>query len=302
LQPKGSKNSGRRPILNDNHKEHLISFVDANPSVRLDEMMTSLSSEFEGLSVSNSTLYKFVTEKCALSFKKAHMHSKRRNDPENIQARHDWASHWMQTSMDFLSNCVFIDESAFHINLKRTMAWSQRGTRAEVVVPQTRAKTTTILGAISALGVINIKVHRPQISKKRKVAGSSQTKSTGTVTGHYFNFISSTLDVLDRHPQMKGSYIVMDNAPIHTASDIAKFIENRGHHCVYLPPYSPELNPIEQFWFVCKSKLKREKLLEQETLTSRIADACNHVSIDDCRGFCRYSAARLDDCLKKLAI
>ncbi|KAI7876055.1 hypothetical protein K492DRAFT_135768 [Lichtheimia hyalospora FSU 10163] len=91
----------------------------------------------------------------------------------------------------------------------------------------------------------------------------------------------------------------MDNAPIHTASDISKYIENRRYQCLYLPPYSPELNPIEQFWSVCKSKLKREKLLDDETLSSRIADACNHIYISDCEGFCRYSAARLDDCMKK---
>lgn len=123
--------------------------------------------------------------------------------------------------------------------------------------------------------------------------------SPGTVTMHYYNFISSTMDILDKRPKMKGSFIIMDNAPIHTASDIAKSIENRGYQCVYLPPYSPELNPIEQFWSVCKSKLKWEKLLEQETLTSRIADATYSILIEDYEGFCRYSAARITDCLDK---
>jgi transposase len=67
----------------------------------------------------------------------------------------------------------------------------------------------------------------------------------------------------------------MDNAPIHKHEDIQKHIEIRGYGCVYLLPYSPELNPIEQFWSVCKSKLKKEQLLDGEALTTRIADACN---------------------------
>lgn len=69
----------------------------------------------------------------------------------------------------------------------------------------------------------------------------------------------------------------MDNAPIHKNGDIQKYIESRGYGCIYLPVYSPELNPIEQFWSVCKGKIKREELLEEEALTSRIQDACNRI-------------------------
>ncbi|EIE85052.1 hypothetical protein RO3G_09762 [Rhizopus delemar RA 99-880] len=45
----------------------------------------------------------------------------------------------------------------------------------------------------------------------------------------------------------------MDNAPIHKIADIRKYIEQRGYSYVYLPAYSPELNPIEQFCLVCKN-------------------------------------------------
>ena len=85
----------------------------------------------------------------------------------------------------------------------------------------------------------------------------------GTVTGHNFNFVASCMDVMDSHPEFKGHYIVMDNDPIHKHKDIQKYIESRGYRCVYLLPYSPELNPIEQFWSVVKSKLKRKKLWEE---------------------------------------
>lgn len=91
----------------------------------------------------------------------------------------------------------------------------------------------------------------------------------------------------------------MDNAPIHINEDIKSFIKGRGYRCIYLPPDSPELNPIEQFWSVCKSKLKRERLLEEETLSSRIADACNQVLLSNLKGFCKYSINRFDDCLQE---
>lgn len=74
------------------------------------------------------------------------------------------------TDMDYMTNCVFIDEVAFHINMKCTFAWSKVGTRAVVKIPKTRAKTTTILGAISPHGVVNVAVRRPRVlavSKKK---------------------------------------------------------------------------------------------------------------------------------------
>ncbi|KAL7313071.1 hypothetical protein PS15m_012337 [Mucor circinelloides] len=152
--------------------------------------------------------------------------------------------------MDYMSNCVFIDEAAFHINMKRSIAWSKVGSRAVVKVPKTRAKTTTILGATCAFGVVNIKVRRPRVmpaSKKRRTVGSSgpaQFQSKGTVTVHYFTFLSDTMDEMDKHPDIfKDNYLIMDNAPIHTNDDMKLFIESRGYRCVYLPPYSPELNP-----------------------------------------------------------
>lgn len=94
--------------------------------------MSNLTNQFEGLRVSTPTLYRFVTDNCHLTFKKTYMHSKKKNDTETIQARYEWAIRWGQTSKDFQANCVFIDESAFHINLKRTMAWSKKGQRAEI--------------------------------------------------------------------------------------------------------------------------------------------------------------------------
>jgi hypothetical protein len=124
--------------------------------------------------------------------------------------------------------------------------------------------------------------------------GSKAARNVSTVTGHYFNFISSTLDVLDLYEEFKGYYIIMDNAPIHTAADIEKLLVSRGYGCVYLPPYSPGLNPIEQIWSVVKSKHKRERLLETENLNSRIADACYNIHFGDLEGFCHYSTSKFE--------
>jgi transposase len=125
--------------------------------------------------------------------------------------------------------------------------------------------------------------------KKRKAGQESGYVSSGTVTGHYISFLKDTLDEMDKYPQMKGHYLVMDNAPIHKSEDIAKYIASRGYRCAYLPSYSPELNPIEQFWSVAKSKVKRHRFLEKETLSTRISDACNSLMLSDFYGFVSHS-------------
>lgn len=142
-------------------------------------------------------------------------------------------------------------------------------------------------------------------SKKRKGQGGAIKKPEkekgkgGTVTGHYFNFVAETIQIMNQYEEFRGHYLIMDNCSIHNHVDIRKYIESHGYGCVYLPPYSPELNPIEQFWSVCKSKVKREALLKEETLSSKIREACNNVLTSDLQGFCRYSVVKFDDCLNR---
>ena len=143
------KKPGKKAVLNADHKEYLKKTFGDNPSTTVDQAVEDLINNFEGLKVSKAAVHRFMTNKCALSFKKAYFYSTERNSPEKIQERYEWVVRWSNTDLDFENNCVFLDESAFHINLKRTMAWSKKGERAIVETPKTRAQTTTILGAIS---------------------------------------------------------------------------------------------------------------------------------------------------------
>jgi hypothetical protein len=227
-----------------------------------------------------------------LSLKKADFHSIERNSPAKIEEQHNWDCKWENTDMNFLTNCVFVDESAFDINMKRSRAWSRKGTRDIVTRPTTRANTTSILGAISAAGLITIGVKKPRPAKKRKADGYI---SSGTVTGHYISFLKTTLDEMDEH-----HYIVMNNAPIHTNESIKKYIEYRGYRSVYLPTYSPELNSIEQFWAVIKSKVKRHRFLQENTLSKRITEACKSVEKGHFNGFVLPSYKCWDKCRNKM--
>ncbi|KAI9259986.1 hypothetical protein EDC94DRAFT_490838, partial [Helicostylum pulchrum] len=93
--------------------------------------------------------------------------------------------------------------------------WSIKGTPAVVITPTTRAVSHTVLDAISA------KLKIDSGNRKRKAPSKpKKPASKGTVTGYYMNFIQKTMDEMDCIPEMKGYYIVMDNAPIHTFNEI----------------------------------------------------------------------------------
>lgn len=71
----------------------------------------------------------------------------------------------------------------------------------------------------------------------------------------------------------------MDNAPIPKPATIKKNIERRGYKCVYLSPYSPSLNPIEEFWSKVETGIKRNPLDTADRLTPRTIDAVIHVTL-----------------------
>ncbi|KAG0945437.1 hypothetical protein G6F29_004602 [Rhizopus arrhizus] len=198
-------------------------YLNANPSAAVVEVTEYLLKRFKNLKISRGTVYNFMRSECNLSLKKADFHSIERNSSKKIEERYKWVCQWENTDMNFLTNCVSLDESAFDINMKRSRAWSTKGTRAVVTRPTTRANTTSILGAISAAGLIAVGVKKPRPAKKRKSDGYI---SSGTVTGHYISFLKTTLDEMDEHPHMKGHYIVMNNAPIHNHENIKKYIEH----------------------------------------------------------------------------
>ena len=69
----------------------------------------------------------------------------------------------------------------------------------------------------------------------------------GTTTAHFVRSISELLDIMDMDESLMGSYLVINYCTIHKSHPMIRKIESRGYRVMYLPPCSPELNPIEQF-------------------------------------------------------
>ena len=139
------------------------------------------------------------------------------------------------------------------------------------------------------------------VTKKRK---ANDTKAmvvsgrVGTRTEHFLIYISNVMDVLDRN-DIKRHYLVMDNAPIHTPAKIRDLVENRGYKCLYLPPYSPFLNPIEEFWWKIKAGVRRNALTADDILSDRICEAVQTVTRAECKAWIHHAASFFPRCKRE---
>jgi hypothetical protein len=99
---------------------------------------------------------------------------------------------------------------------------------------------------------------------------------------------------MHKFPEMKGYNIVMDSCSIYTGYNVAQLITNRGYKCVYLPAYSSELNPIEQFWAKVKSTIKGSKFTDVEDLRTRVSEACDGIRTQELKACAQHSVNVFD--------
>ena len=155
--------------------------------------------------------------------------------------------------------------------MARTHARSKCGERACASVPSKKQKSTNLIGAISLEGVI------------------ADFCVDGGITGEVFTvFLEKVLC-----PVLKvGQIVLMDNSPAHIVKKVKELIEGRGAKLIYLPPYSPEFNPIEHCWSKVKSHLRRLEPWDKEKLNSSVRKALKAVTTNDARAWfehCGYS-------------
>jgi transposase len=90
-----------------------------------------------------------------------------------------------------------------------------------------------------------------------------------------------------------GDVVVMDNLSAHKADGVRDSIEKHGGTLLYLPPYSPDLNPIEKAWGKLKQLLRAAKARTRETLEQAIADLLPHITPEDAQAWFRLRLGTL---------
>ncbi len=159
---------------------------------------------------------------------------------------------------------VFVDEMGSNVSLSPLYAWSRRGERAFGSAPRNWGKNVTLLASITHRGL------GPCLAVE------------GPTTREVFEAYLERVLAPTLRP---GRVVVMDNLSAHKSARVGEIVEGRGCEHVYLPPYSPDLNPIEQAFAKVKGLLRRAEARTRETLIEAMGPALSAVSARDARGF-----------------
>ena len=147
------------------------------------------------------------------------------------------------------------------------------------------------------LGLISLSMRKPNTQTGNR--SNKKRNVNGTITSHYLDYLTKLLKKLVLLG-LQGYLIIMDNASIHKAPEIRELILNGGYKCVFLPTYSPFLNPIRELWSKVTYCVKRTPFETGDTLTPRIIEAGKQVTQEDWQGWTRHSVSKFEDCLNKV--
>ena len=176
-----------------------------------------------------------------------------------------------------LDQFVFLDESCAKTNMTRLYGRAPVGQRCYFSTPYGHWSTTTLLSAIRCTGVI----------ENASIVFDGPTDAI-VFRGYVERCLAPSLRA--------GDIVVMDKLTSPKVTGVREAIESVDASVWYLPPYSPDLNPIEKMWSKIKTWLRRVAARTVEGLIDAIGQAFRAVHADECRAYFRSCGYGTLDC------
>ncbi|WP_206427944.1 IS630 family transposase [Rhizobium sp. CIAT894] len=220
----------RRPSALDAHEAFVVALIEDRKDVTLDEMVGRLFAERQ-VKISRSALGAWLRGR-GWTFKKKTAHALEQDRPDVLKRRRIWFDGQLDLDPKKL---IFIDETGLSTKMARLRGRALRGERCRAGVPHGHWKTTTFTGALRLTGMTAPFVY------------------DGAMNGNVFlAYIEQVL-----LPTLQtGDVVVMDNLPAHKTAGVRDAIERAGATLMFLPPYSPDFNPIENAFSKLKAMLR----------------------------------------------
>ncbi len=261
LEPKPHGGGQKRKIVG----KHLLVFrrlVRAQPDATLPELRDRLRHE-TGLVVGTSTV-SLTLKRLGYTRKQKTLHATERDRDDVCKARDAYLKR--QPTMK-APRLIFIDETGAQLNMTRTYARAPKGTRAEGTKPANPGKGMSVIGALGMKGML-----------------TAMTVEEA-VDGDIFKTFLGQLLV----PALKpGDTVLMDNLRAHKVQGIEDAIQCAGAHLQYLPPYSPELSPIEHGWSKLKESLRSLGARTSHAMQKALKISLEAITESDTRGWFKH--------------
>lgn len=198
------------------------------------------------------------------ALKKKSLHAAEQNTPEAQQRRQAWRE---QVSRIDPQRLVFLDESGVTTEMTRRYGRAGRGERVCEGTPAGHWRTLTLLGAMTAEGLL-----------------ATMTIEAPTDAEVFLAYLEQVL-CPQLHP---GQVVVMDNLSAHKVDGVRECIEARGATVLYLPAYSPDFNPIEKCWGKIKQSLRSAKARTLERLEAAVTEALATITSQNAAAWFRH--------------
>ena len=172
---------------------------------------------------------------------------------------------WFDGQLDLdPAKLVFVDETGASTKMARLRGRAKRGERCRAAIPHGHWKTTTFTAALRHYGL------------------TAPMVLDGAMNGAAFLAYVEQVLVHELEP---GDIVIMDNLPAHKKDGVRTAIEGARAHLLYLPPYSPDFNPIEMAFAKLKALLRKAAARTVEDLWQALADCLDDFTPDECRNY-----------------
>jgi len=260
VEARSVKGQSRSPLKK--HEEWLLDLVRREPDLTLEESSFACSMS---VSRKRGSVQCGGSSTAMASALKKSVRAAEQDRPDVAAAREAWAQNQASLDPDCL---VFIDETGTSTNMARQRGRAPRSERLVAKVPHGHWKTTTFVAGLRSTGL------------------TAPLVLDGAMNGDAFlSYVTQFLA-----PTLKsGDIVVMDNLSAHKVSGVREAIEAVGARLLYLPPYSPDLNPIEQLFAKLKALLRNAAERTTEGLWSRIACLIDVFQPTECANYLRHA-------------
>ena len=248
---------GRKPIITEEMSVRVKDILTSAPTETIDTTKENL--EEEGFQASRSTIFRMAQSQHIshqmIVPKPAAVFTARITQERNEYARH---------VVDLPNQELwFLDESGFNMHVAPLRCWSDVGVTPVQAVPANGGTNVSLLMCIAPEGIVFYEIKE------------------GAYKGSDFLMFLEALAARFQEVQRGEVCLVMDNARIHHAAEAKQFLVDNGINHMYLPPYSPDLNPIENVFGTLKTLFRKQGVVrDRDEMKRRICEVIDRMNLD----------------------
>jgi transposase len=288
-EPPKARGGATKVLITEEIKGFIQLTLDSDCWLSLEGLRERIQSQFD-VTVGVSALSKCL-KKLNITYKLIKTRTPRFNDTNTLKERNKYVAKMLEITEEMYNNrVIFIDESGFQPAAIKQKGWAKSG-ETPVQVQQPREKMISVVGAITGQGTFVVDAYFPE----------NQADNFNSLKfRHFMGMVVQQVktDMENNGYQYSDYLIVLDNAKYHKKGAMTDFWDDCSVPHLYLPPYSPDLNAIENYWAKMKALVVRTPLQRGESYAQRLQVACQAITPQDCLGFVKHTRDFFPMCIR----